>query len=100
MVPVEKSDNSASGKHLCVSKYLFESLWTSAARGNTSHEPGFDLSRHSSDSDHREAICFSDHACTQGQEGVPCPGGRTASDRRQLPHQRVRAANFMLLEKI
>lgn len=71
VVPVEKSDNSASGKHLCVRKYLFESLWTSAARENTSHEPGFDLSRHSSDSDHREAICFSDHACTQGQEGAP-----------------------------
>lgn len=52
MVPVEKSDNSASGKHLCVSKYMFESLWTSAARGNISHEPGLDLSLHSSDSDH------------------------------------------------
>lgn len=71
MVPVEKSDNSASGNHLCVSKYMFESLWTSAACGNVSHEPGFDLSQHSSDSDHQGGMCFSGNERTQGQEGVP-----------------------------
>lgn len=68
MIPVEKSDNSASGKHLCVSKYMFESLWTSAAHGKIFPEPGLDLSLHSSDSIH--LVCFSGHVYSQGQNTV------------------------------
>lgn len=83
VIPVEKSDNSASGKHLCVSKCMFESLWTSAAHGKISHEPGLDLSQHSSDSNH--PVCFSGHAYSQGQNGSP--GGRTASNLRWWPPQ-------------
>lgn len=69
VVPVEKSNNSASGNHLCISNTCLSPC------GHQQHVEmspmNQDLSQHSSDSDHQGGMCFSGNERTQGQEGVP-----------------------------